>query len=56
MKDKGGGAIVNLSSVSGVRGSKGRSAYGSSKGAVKEAVLSANARGEKVAAFVPQVI
>lgn len=34
MKDAGGGAIVNLASVSGVRGSKGRSAYGSSKGAV----------------------
>jgi NAD(P)-dependent dehydrogenase (short-subunit alcohol dehydrogenase family) len=34
MKDRGGGAIVNLASVSGVRGSKGRSAYGSSKGAV----------------------
>jgi NAD(P)-dependent dehydrogenase (short-subunit alcohol dehydrogenase family) len=34
MKDKGGGAIVNMASVSGVRGSKGRSAYGASKGAV----------------------
>ena len=34
MKDTGGGAIVNLASISGVRGSKGRSAYGSSKGAV----------------------
>jgi NAD(P)-dependent dehydrogenase (short-subunit alcohol dehydrogenase family) len=34
MKDKGGGSIVNLASVSGVRGSKGRSAYGTSKGAV----------------------
>jgi NAD(P)-dependent dehydrogenase (short-subunit alcohol dehydrogenase family) len=34
MKDAGGGAIVNLSSVSGLRGSKGRSAYGASKGAV----------------------
>jgi NAD(P)-dependent dehydrogenase (short-subunit alcohol dehydrogenase family) len=34
MKDRGGGAIVNLASISGVRGSKGRSAYGSSKGAV----------------------
>ena len=34
MKDRGGGAIVNLSSVAGVRGSKGRSAYGSSKAAV----------------------
>ena len=34
MKDTGGGAIVNLASVAGVRGSKGRSAYGSSKGAV----------------------
>ena len=29
-----GGAIVNLASVSGLRGSKGRSAYGASKGAV----------------------
>ncbi len=34
MKDRCGGAIVNLSSVSGLRGSKGRSAYGASKGAV----------------------
>jgi NAD(P)-dependent dehydrogenase (short-subunit alcohol dehydrogenase family) len=34
MKDRGGGAIVNVASVSGLRGSKGRSAYGSSKGAV----------------------
>jgi NAD(P)-dependent dehydrogenase (short-subunit alcohol dehydrogenase family) len=34
MKDRGGGAIVNLASVAGLRGSKGRSAYGSSKGAV----------------------
>jgi len=34
MKAAGGGAIVNLSSVSGLRGGKGRSAYGASKGAV----------------------
>jgi NAD(P)-dependent dehydrogenase (short-subunit alcohol dehydrogenase family) len=34
MKERGGGAIVNLASVAGLRGSKGRSAYGSSKGAV----------------------
>ena len=34
MKDRGGGSIVNISSISGVRGSKGRSAYGSSKAAV----------------------
>ena len=34
MKDRGGGAIVNMASVSGLRGSKGRSAYGASKGAV----------------------
>lgn len=34
MKNTGGGAIVNLSSIAGVRGSKGRSAYGASKGAV----------------------
>ena len=30
--------------------------WGSSKGPVKEAVLAANARGEEVAAFVPQVL
>jgi NAD(P)-dependent dehydrogenase (short-subunit alcohol dehydrogenase family) len=34
MKERGGGAIVNLASVAGLRGSKGRSAYGTSKGAV----------------------
>jgi NAD(P)-dependent dehydrogenase (short-subunit alcohol dehydrogenase family) len=34
MKDQGGGAIVNMASVSGLRGNKGRSAYGASKGAV----------------------
>jgi NAD(P)-dependent dehydrogenase (short-subunit alcohol dehydrogenase family) len=34
MRNTGGGAIVNVSSVSGLRGGKGRSAYGSSKGAV----------------------
>ncbi len=33
-KAKHGGAIVNLASVSGLRGSKGRVAYGASKGAV----------------------
>lgn len=34
MMDQGGGAIVNIASISGLRGSKGRSAYGASKGAV----------------------
>lgn len=34
MKDRGGGAIVNIASISGLRGSKGRAAYGASKGAV----------------------
>lgn len=34
MAKSGGGAIVNLASIAGVRGSKGRSAYGSSKSAV----------------------
>jgi NAD(P)-dependent dehydrogenase (short-subunit alcohol dehydrogenase family) len=34
MRERGGGAIVNMASVSGLRGSKGRSAYGASKGAV----------------------
>jgi NAD(P)-dependent dehydrogenase (short-subunit alcohol dehydrogenase family) len=34
MAKSGGGAIVNIASISGVRGSKGRSAYGSSKSAV----------------------
>jgi NAD(P)-dependent dehydrogenase (short-subunit alcohol dehydrogenase family) len=33
MRDRGG-AIVNLASIAGLRGSKGRSAYGTSKGAV----------------------
>ena len=34
MRDQGGGAIVNIASVAGMRGSKGRVAYGASKGAV----------------------
>jgi NAD(P)-dependent dehydrogenase (short-subunit alcohol dehydrogenase family) len=34
MKEKGGGAIVNVGSIAGVRGSTGRVAYGASKGAV----------------------
>ena len=34
MRDAGGGAIVNLASVSGLRGNMGRSAYGASKGAI----------------------
>ena len=34
MKDRGRGSIVNIASISGLRGSKGRSAYGASKGAV----------------------
>lgn len=34
MRDKGGGSIVNVASVSGVVGNLGRSAYGASKGGV----------------------
>jgi NAD(P)-dependent dehydrogenase (short-subunit alcohol dehydrogenase family) len=34
MKRQGSGAIVNLASIAGMRGSKGRVAYGASKGAV----------------------
>jgi NAD(P)-dependent dehydrogenase (short-subunit alcohol dehydrogenase family) len=34
MRETGGGSIVTIASVSGVRGSKGRAAYGSSKAAV----------------------
>lgn len=34
MRGSGGGSIVNLASISGLRGSKGRAAYGASKGAV----------------------
>jgi len=34
MKAHGGGAIVNIASVSGLRGNVGRSAYGASKGGV----------------------
>jgi NAD(P)-dependent dehydrogenase (short-subunit alcohol dehydrogenase family) len=34
MKETGGGSIVNIASVSGMRGNIGRTAYGASKGAV----------------------
>jgi len=34
MKEQGSGAIVNIASISGMRGSKGRAAYGASKSAV----------------------
>lgn len=34
MRERGGGAIVNITSVSGLQGSEGRVAYGASKGAV----------------------
>jgi NAD(P)-dependent dehydrogenase (short-subunit alcohol dehydrogenase family) len=34
MRDAGGGAIVNIASVSGLRGNVGRTAYGASKGAI----------------------
>lgn len=34
MATQGAGAIVNIASISGLRGSKGRAAYGASKGAV----------------------
>jgi len=34
MRHRGRGAIVNIASISGLRGSKGRSAYGASKGAI----------------------
>ena len=34
MKESGGGSIVNIASVSGMRGNMGRTAYGASKGAV----------------------
>lgn len=34
MRESGGGAIVNIASVSGMKGNIGRSAYGASKGAV----------------------
>lgn len=35
MRDGGGGAIVNLSSISGIRGAGGAAHYGASKGAVR---------------------
>lgn len=34
MQRRGGGAIVNIASISGLRGGKGRAAYGASKGGV----------------------
>ena len=35
MRDGGGGAIVNMSSISGIRGASGAAHYGASKGAVR---------------------
>ena len=34
MRARGGGSIVNIASVSGIKGNKGRVAYGASKGGV----------------------
>jgi NAD(P)-dependent dehydrogenase (short-subunit alcohol dehydrogenase family) len=34
MRERGAGSIVNIASVSGIRGNSGRVAYGSSKGAL----------------------
>ena len=35
MRERGGGAIVNMSSIAGIRGAKGAPHYGASKGAVR---------------------
>jgi NAD(P)-dependent dehydrogenase (short-subunit alcohol dehydrogenase family) len=57
MRERGGGSIVNIASVSGVKGNKGRVAYGASKGGVitmtKVMAVELAAHGIRVNAIAP---
>jgi 3-oxoacyl-[acyl-carrier protein] reductase len=57
LQRSGGGSIINLTSIIGVRGNKGQIVYGASKGAVISATLSAakelSAKGIRVNAIAP---
>ncbi|MCB8821069.1 SDR family NAD(P)-dependent oxidoreductase [Microvirga rosea] len=57
MKSRGGGSIVNIASVSGIKGNKGRVAYGASKGGViamtKVMAVELAADGIRVNAIAP---
>lgn len=57
MQDHGGGSIVNIASVSGIRGNSGRVAYGASKGGVitmtKVMAVELATKGIRVNAIAP---
>ena len=58
--EAGGGSIVNISSVSGIRGNKERAAYNASKGAVcnltKSLAVDFGAKGVRVNAVLPGLV
>jgi len=58
--DAGGGSIINISSVSGIRGNRNRAAYNASKGAVcnltKNLAVDFGPRGVRVNAVLPGLV
>ena len=53
MRHTGGGAIVNISSVAGLRGGKGRSAYGASISSMPDGLMSATRSGSNSPISMP---